>query len=57
MFYEYIGEWQVDVKQLSSQNYYEGFNCAESVVRAFRDSLNLDISGDVLRMDSDLAEA
>jgi C_GCAxxG_C_C family probable redox protein len=42
----------VDAKQLAGQNFREGFNCAEALVRAFRDQLHLDLSDDALRMAS-----
>ncbi len=42
----------VNAKQMASQNYCEGYNCAEAIVRAFRDDLNLDIPDEFLRMAS-----
>lgn len=41
-----------DPKQLAGQNFREGYNCAEAIVRAFRDTLNADISDEALRMAS-----
>jgi len=43
---------RVDVKRLAGQNFREGYNCAEAIVRAFRDALNLDISDEALGMAS-----
>jgi C_GCAxxG_C_C family probable redox protein len=43
---------KIDAKQLAGQNFREGYNCAEAIVRAFRDALNIDISDEALRMAS-----
>ena len=37
---------------LAAQHFKAGYNCAESVVRAFRDFYNLDISDEALKMAS-----
>ncbi|KJS80961.1 MAG: hypothetical protein JM58_18260 [Peptococcaceae bacterium BICA1-8] len=42
----------VNAKQLAGQNFREGYNCAEAILRAYRDVLNLDISDSALRMAS-----
>ncbi|SMC75055.1 C-GCAxxG-C-C family (seleno)protein [Sporomusa malonica] len=42
----------VSAKELAGQNFKAGYNCAESVARAFRDLLNLDVSDEALRMAS-----
>lgn len=39
-------------KELTGQKFKEGYNCAESVVRAFRDFYKLDISDEALKMAS-----
>jgi C_GCAxxG_C_C family probable redox protein len=39
-------------KQLAGQNFKEGYNCAESIVRTFRDFYNLDVSDEALKMAS-----
>ncbi|SDE15626.1 C-GCAxxG-C-C family (seleno)protein [Sporomusa acidovorans] len=39
-------------KDLAGQYFKEGYNCAESVVRAFRDFYKLDVSDEALRMAS-----
>jgi C_GCAxxG_C_C family probable redox protein len=36
--------------ELAGNKFREGFNCAESVLRAFRDELKLDISDDALKI-------
>ncbi len=41
---------KMDAKQLAGQNFREGYNCAEAMVRAFRDLFKLDISDDAVRM-------
>lgn len=43
---------KVNAKQLAGQNFRDGYNCAEAIVRAFRDALNADISDEALRMAS-----
>lgn len=43
---------KMDAKQMAGQNFREGFNCAEAIVRAFRDILNPSLSDDVVRMAS-----
>jgi C_GCAxxG_C_C family probable redox protein len=48
---EQIAE-KVDAKQLAGQNFREGFNCAEAVVRAFREILSPTMSDDAVRMAS-----
>lgn len=40
----------LDAKQLAGQNYKKGYNCAESVIRAFRDKLKLNIPDEALKM-------
>lgn len=40
------------MKQAAGQNFREGYNCSEAVVRAFRDAMQLDISDEALRMAS-----
>ena len=37
-------------KQMAGQNFREGYNCSEAIVRAFRDLLKLDISDEALKM-------
>lgn len=39
-------------QDLAGQYFKEGYNCAESVVRAFRDFYKLDVSDEALRMAS-----
>jgi C_GCAxxG_C_C family probable redox protein len=39
-----------DVKQLAGQYFKEGYNCAEAVLRAFRQELNLDLSDEALKV-------
>ena len=43
---------QGTAKDLAAQHFKEGYNCAESVVRAFRDCYKLDISDEALKMAS-----
>jgi len=43
---------KVDIKQLTGQNFREGYNCAEAIVWAFRDNLKLNIPDEALRMAS-----
>ncbi|CQR74312.1 Putative redox-active protein (C_GCAxxG_C_C) [Sporomusa ovata DSM 2662] len=43
---------QLTARDLTGQHFKEGFNCAESVVRAFRDFYKLDISDEALKMAS-----
>ncbi|TWH51793.1 C-GCAxxG-C-C family (seleno)protein [Sporomusa sp. KB1] len=40
------------MKQAAGQNFRAGYNCAEAIVRAFRDAMQLDISDEALRMAS-----
>jgi len=40
----------VNAKEVAGKIFKEGYNCAESVVRAFRDLLNLNISDEALKM-------
>lgn len=40
------------VKELAGQHFKAGYNCAESVVRAFRDFYHLDVSDEALKMAS-----
>ena len=40
------------VKALAEKNFKDGYNCAEAVVRAFRDFYQLDISDEALKMSS-----
>jgi C_GCAxxG_C_C family probable redox protein len=42
----------IDAKQLAGKNYREGYNCAEAIVRAFRDAMHIAISDEALRMSS-----
>lgn len=43
---------QGTANDLAAQHFKAGYNCAESVVRAFRDFYNLDISDEALKMAS-----
>lgn len=43
---------KVSAKELAGKCFKEGYNCAESVARAFRDMLNLNVSDEALRMAS-----
>ncbi|MDF2569168.1 MAG: GCAxxG family protein [Sporomusa sp.] len=43
---------KLGAKELAGQNFKDGYNCSESVVRAFRDFLNLNVSDEALRMAS-----
>jgi C_GCAxxG_C_C family probable redox protein len=43
---------KVFMKQAAGQNFREGYNCAEAIVRAFRDAMRRDISDEALRMAS-----
>jgi C_GCAxxG_C_C family probable redox protein len=45
-------EQQSTIKELAGQNFKAGYNCAESVVRTFRDFYKLDISDEALKMAS-----
>ena len=45
-------ESKPDPKRLAGQNFKDGYNCAEAILRAFRDSYNLDISDEALKMAS-----
>lgn len=42
----------MSAKELAGKNFKEGYNCAESVVRAFRDFYHLDVSDEALKMAS-----
>ena len=46
----HVGDKQVDAKQLAGQYFKEGYNCAEAILRAFRDTLQLDLSDDAIKM-------
>ncbi len=39
-----------DVKQLAGQNFRDGYNCAEAILRAFDTALGLRLSDDALKM-------
>ncbi|SDF02657.1 C-GCAxxG-C-C family protein [Sporomusa acidovorans] len=41
-----------NVKKMAGQNFKDGYNCTEAIVRAFRDVLGLPITDDALRMAS-----
>lgn len=43
---------KLDARQLAGQNFREGYNCAEAIVRAFRDTMSIDISDEASRMAS-----
>lgn len=43
---------RIEAKQLAGQNFRDGFNCAEAIVRAFRDLLDAGLSDDAVRMAS-----
>lgn len=43
---------KINAKQLAGQNFRDGYNCAEAIVRAFRDAMEVDISDESLRMAS-----
>ena len=43
---------QIDYAQLAGQSFREGYNCAEAIVRTFRDGMKADISDEALRMAS-----
>ncbi len=43
-------ELNQDPKRLAGQYYKDGYNCAEAILRAFRDSYQLDISDEALKM-------
>ena len=43
---------KIDYTYLAEQNFREGYNCAEAIVRAFRDGMHADISDEALRMAS-----
>ena len=43
-------ELNQDPKRLAGQYYKDGYNCAEAILRAFRDSYHLDISDEALKM-------
>ncbi len=47
-----MDEQQTRAQQLARARYKEGYNCAEAVLRAFREELGLDLSGDALRIAS-----
>lgn len=42
----------LNIKILAEKNYKDGYNCAEAVVRTFRDFYNIDISDEALRISS-----
>lgn len=43
---------EVDIKQLAGQNFKDGYNCSEAIIRAFRDKLQLNLSDEALKMAS-----
>lgn len=43
---------KLSIKELAGKNFKDGYNCAESVVRAFRDFFQLDVSDEALKMAS-----
>ena len=43
-------ELNQDPKRLAGQYYKDGYNCAEAILRAFRDSYQLDVSDEALKM-------
>ncbi|WP_425057686.1 hypothetical protein SCACP_22210 [Sporomusa carbonis] len=47
-----IKSQEVSVKNLAGNYFKEGYNCAESVARAFRDFLKLNVSDEALKMAS-----
>lgn len=47
-----MNEQQLDAKQLAGQYFKEGYNCAEAVLRAFRDAMQLPIPEEALKMAS-----
>ena len=46
----HVGDKPVDAKQLAGQYFKEGYNCAEAILRAFRDALQLNLSDDAIKM-------
>lgn len=42
----------IDAKQLAGQNFKDGYNCAEAILRAFREKLVLNISDEAIKMAS-----
>lgn len=42
----------MDARQLAGMNFRVGYNCAEAVLRAFCDKLQLDVPEEALRMAS-----
>lgn len=40
------------MKQAAGQNFRDGYNCSEAIVRAFRDAMQADISDEALKMAS-----
>lgn len=47
-----MDEQQTRAQQLARARYKEGFNCAEAVLRAFREELGLALDGDTLKIAS-----
>ena len=45
-----MDEQQTHAQQLARARYKEGFNCAEAVLRAFREELGLAIDGDAMKI-------
>ncbi len=43
---------ELSIKELAGKNFKDGYNCAESVVRTFRDFFQLDVSDEALKMSS-----
>lgn len=40
------------VKQAAGQNFRDGYNCTEAIVRAFRDTMNFNFTDEALKMTS-----
>jgi C_GCAxxG_C_C family probable redox protein len=47
-----IVDTEVSVKELAGQRFKEGYNCAEAILRAFTETLNVEMSESALKMAS-----
>lgn len=47
-----MNELRTEARSLAGSNFKTGYNCAEAILRAFRDLLKLDLSDDALKMAS-----
>ncbi len=47
-----MNDQEVTVKSLAGQNFKEGYNCSEAILRAFNDYLGLGLTNDILKIAS-----